>query len=62
MGKCLKGIFTAVTKISGISVKIKEMSGKKSCQGKLPKKLSEKNCIIGVLCSLFFIYFLYFNM
>jgi len=39
------GNFPAVGEMSGISVKIREMSGKKSCQGKLPKKHLIKICI-----------------
>jgi len=36
---------TAVREMSGILLKIREMSGKKSCQGKFAKKLFIVNCI-----------------
>ena len=52
----LSGNFTAVQEMSGISVKIRGMPRKKSCQAKLPKNFP-KYCIGSLtftLCQLFY--------
>jgi len=45
----MSGNYTDVREMSGISLKVMEMSGKKSCHGKLPKNFH--NCINRVISS-----------
>ena len=45
----ISGNFTAVMEMSGILVKIREMSGKNYCEGKLPKNFLQ-NCIRRIFC------------